>query len=127
MMGGANRDEMLQAMGEAMQNGDMQQMHDSMGQYVPEEMRGMHDAMGQAMQSGDPQQMYDTCQSYMGGQQGDTATTPTPDTPPATTGARGPGSMMGGSGTSTGGSSMMGGGSGSTTGGPGSMMGGRRA
>jgi hypothetical protein len=49
----------------------MKQMHDSMGQNVPENMRQMHDAMGQAMQNGDieqMQQMQSVCRGMMGGQ-----------------------------------------------------------
>ena len=42
----------------------MKQMHDAMGQNVPEGMQQMHDAMGQALQDGDAaqiQQLHNTC------------------------------------------------------------------
>ncbi|MCL5882784.1 MAG: hypothetical protein M1539_02220 [Actinobacteria bacterium] len=44
----------------------MKQMHDAMGQNVPEGMQQMHDAMGQALQNGDAaqvQQVHNTCQT----------------------------------------------------------------
>jgi len=47
----------------------MQQMHDAMGQNVPEGMQQTHDAMTQALQSGDTaqiQQIQSTCRSQHG-------------------------------------------------------------
>lgn len=70
---------------------DMQQRHDSMGQYMQGTgMEEMHNAMGEAMKSGDFQKMQDTCQSFRGGDTPED-TGDQPQTPPATT--RG-GSMM---------------------------------
>ena len=87
------KQQMRDAMGEAMQSGNMQEMHDSMGQYVPEEMRERHDSMGQAMQNGDIENMRGTCQNYMNGQNNADGE-PAPETPPASANTNARGGMM---------------------------------